>query len=294
MKIILAGVLAVFVSYGALADVERKTVPDALSARDNLVDQLLTVSGMKKSLQRLPEQTIQSFAQSVAKSQNSDEARKAMVTIYVDSFPKDAFVNHVSEALKKNYDERRYAHLLKTLSTPLAEKMANLEAVEPQSADIRNFLSQVASHPLPPERIRLIKKMDSATQDSALMSKMMIASIEASALVAADDCNNISGQISKLIEKNKPNIEKANRSTAQAMLAFTYREVSDADLKEYLDLYQDKDNKWVLNIVQSAMVEQFKSSVTKSAQGIGAYVRAQQPKKTMFAPKCTEKKTGKS
>ena len=113
-----------------------------------------------------------------------------MLKIYTEAYPKDGFVNRVRDALKRNYDEERYAHLLQLLSTPLSQRMVKLESVEPSPADFRNFISQVASQPLSPDRILLIQRMDSATRTSAMLSKIMISSIESNAMALADDCSD--------------------------------------------------------------------------------------------------------
>ncbi len=212
----------------------------------------------------------------------------AMVKTYENAFQNDSFINHVSDALKRNYDEKRYVHLLQMLSTPLAKKMAYLESIERTSVDVQNFSSQIVSNPLPPDRIMLIQKIDSTTQSSMLMTKITIASIEAFALEAAGDCDNIAAQAKKTIEKNRPDIEKVNHNSELMMLAFTYRDVTDVDLDEYLKIYEDKDSKWVQDIILVATEEQFKSSIGKAVQGIGKYIQAHKRKRTMFAPKCGE------
>ena len=74
-------------------------------------------------------------------------------------------------------------------------------------------------------------------------------------------------RLKKVIDEQRPDIEKSTRSSAQVMLAFTYRDVSDADLNEYLNTYEDKDGKWVQDFVQAAIEEQFNLSIEKEAKG---------------------------
>jgi len=285
------GILISAAAPGAEANNAPLVQPVSVSAsrdkdQDKLIEQLLTVSGMEQSFRRLPEQIISGFRQSLANSEAAPDAQKEMLKIYTEAYPADGFVNRVRDALNRNYDEKRYAHLLQLLSTPLSKRMAELESIEPSPAAFRKYISQVASQPSSPERIRLIQEIHSVTQNSAMLSKITMSTIRANAMAMADDCSDSADKVEKAIEEQRPDIEKANRTTVQVMLAFTYRDVSDADLAEYLKTNEDEDSKWVQDIVQAAIEEQFNIGIEQEAKGMKQFVRAHKPKKTMFAPKC--------
>lgn len=290
MRIILAVMLAMFMLDAAWAAEIAKPSPafGGYGDREQLIDQLLAVSGMKKSLQILPAQIAGDFMQAALRSGASKDEERELETTLGDAFPKDGFLNPVRDALRKNYDDQRFAHLLQLLSAPLATRMLKLEEQEPRAADMQNFLAQVSKSPLPPERIKLIQRMDGATQSSALLTAVTIASLEAMAHAAGDDCSNAAARVKGMIAQNRSQIEKSNRSTAQIMLAFTYRDVSDADLVGYVKVYEDKDARWVQDIAQAAIAGQLKRSMTQGAQGIKPIIQAHKRKKTMFAPKCGE------
>lgn len=290
MKIILAVIVGMYISISAWAAESAGTspAPSTSSKQDQLIDQLLSTSGLKMSLQRLPVQLATGFMQATLRNGASADEQREMLKAMERALPRDAFVNRVSAALKKNYDERRYAHFVQLLTGPIAKRMVELEASEPSPADVQAFLTQVSKRPLSPERIKLIQRLDVASQASALLTKMTIASVEASALAAGDDCPEAIAKIRKMIAKKLPEIEKANRSSAQIMLAFTYRNVPDADLDTYSKVYEDKDSMWAQRITVSAIEEQFKSSMELSAGAMKKIVQAHLSKKTMFAPKCGE------
>jgi hypothetical protein len=294
MKSYLFVFYAIYVSASAIAaevKISPAVRPVSVSAASNhvqnkLVDQILKVSGMKESLQRLPEQIVSGFKQSIADDGISPEEQRELLKIYKEAYPKNGFVNRVRDALNINYDEGRYTHLLQLLSTPLSQRMVKLESVEPSPAEFRNYISQVAAQPLSPDRILLIQRMDSATRTSAMLGKMTISSIESNAMAMADDCNDNAEKIKRMLDEQRPDIEKSTRSSAQVMLAFTYRDVTDADLNEYLKINEDADSKWVQDFVQAAIEEQFNWGIEKETKGMKQFVQSHKPKKTMFAPKC--------
>src|SRR6266481_2268959 len=303
---IMKAILCVMVSISIVANVlaaELNSVPvnqpvlgSTSSDRDQeiLIGKLLTVSGMGKSLQRFPEQIISGFKQSTASNGITPEAQSEMLKIFTDAYPQDGFVNRVRDAMKKNYDEKRYARLLKLLSTPLSKHMTELESVEPSPVDLQNYLSQVAAQLLSADRILLIQKMDSITHDSEMLTKITISSIESNAMAIVDDCSDDAAKIKKIVREKQPEIEKATRSTTQVILAFTYRDVSDVDLSEYLKANEDKDNAWMQGFVRAAIEEQFSLGIEKETKGMRQFVQSHKPKKTMFAPKCSEQKPAKN
>lgn len=256
------------------------------SNQDQLIERLLTVSGMKKSLQQLQNQVNPSIKPGNNATGEAAEFQNEVAKLYSVSYPKDVFLNSVKDALKKNYDEKRYSHLLQLLSTPLSMRMADLESVDPTAEDFQNYISQVSSHPLSADRIKLIQRLDSATRSSAMLNTLTVASVESSAIAMSEDCTVNETKIKKEIEKQIPEIQKATRSRAQITLAFTYRDVSDADLSEYANTYEDKDSKWLQKYVQMAIEEQFKSGTRKVGFGMKQLIQSRKPKKTMFAPKC--------
>ncbi len=254
--------------------------------QDQIIEQLLTVSGMKRSLQQLQNQVSPSIKPGNAATGEAAEFQNKVIRLYSTSYPKDVFINSVRDALKKNYDEKRYSHLLQLLSTPLSMRMADLESAEPTPADFQNYVSQISSHPLSAGRIKLIQRLDSATRSSAMLNTLTIASIESSAIAMSEDCTVNEAKIRKEIEKQLPELQKATKSQAQITLAFTYRDVSDADLGEYVNTYEDKDSKWLQKYIQQAIEEQFRAGTRKVGFGMKQLIESRKPKKTMFAPKC--------
>lgn len=287
MRTILAIILAIYVAAAAGAEGTRSsTAPAASGKEDQLIDQLLTVSGMKRSLQRLPVQMAGGLMQAAMRAEPSEGEQLEFVKAMEQAFAPGVFVEHVSATLKKNYDEHRYAHFVQVLSAPLAQRMNDLEAQDTNPAEVRAFFTQVAKNPLPPARIKLLRSLDAAMQSSVLLTRVTVAALEAGASAAGDDCSAARVRIKKMIAKSRPEIEKTNRTNAQMALAFTYRDVSNADLETYLKIYEDKDSQWVLDTSLAALDEQFKVSMEQGARAVKKVVQAHKRKKTMFSPKC--------
>lgn len=284
MRKIFAPILALLISAGACAG--QGAAPAAPANADEVIDQVLAINGIKRTLQRLPAQLASGLVQSPASEGASAEEQQQLAKTVADAFPKDVFLNHVSAALKKRYDRARYAHYLQLFSTPLAQRITELEARDPSRTEVQGFLALVAKQPLSPARIKLVQRIDEAGQSSALMTQVAMASIEAGAMAAADGCGKAMEQVRQAVAKTRPALEARMRSNVQVMLAFTYRDLTDSELDSYAQAYEDKDARWVMDLVQAALVEQFQVSMRQALRGMNPIVLAHKPKKTMFAPKC--------
>ena len=281
-----ASLLVAFLSLFSAADAVPSSDSGTSGNSDKLIDQMLTVSGMKQSLQEMSAEAAMGFVQAALLSGAGEDEKKELAITLEQAFPKDVFVNSVIASLKMNYDEERFRHFMQLVSTPLALKMTKLEARQPAQNDIKAFFTQISKKPLSSERIKLIRQLDTTTHSGDMFGTMMMASLEAGALAAGGDCRIAIEKIKRVIEKSRPAIEKTAHNRAEMILAFTYRDVSDAELGDYLKLYEDKDSKWIDGIVEAAIAEQFKLSMNAGAQGMRPIILAHRPKKTMFAPKC--------
>jgi hypothetical protein len=277
-------------SSGASINQIVSTSSSGVDRQDKIVEELLVVSGLKTGLQRLSEQIASGAKQAPANNNVSGEIRESVVKLVVDSFPKDGFVRSATDALKMKYDETRYVHLIQMLSTPLAKRMTALETAQPTPADIKSFVSEVASNPLPPERIQLMRKLDSVTQSSDLFTRMTMASVQVNALVVAGDCSEDIKKVKKAIADVRPEIEKSIRNTVLVLYSYVYRGVDDADLNEYLKIYEDKDSKWVQGIVNAAIESEFNDGMAKEVAGLKHLIPPRKRNQSMFAPKCPGEK----
>lgn len=65
---------------------------------------------------------------------------------------------------------------------------------------------------------------------------------------------------------------KANRADIEnmaiAMLAYTYRDVSDADLAEYLRIYEKENSRHIHGIIYAAVVEEYSQASVRMGNGV--------------------------
>jgi hypothetical protein len=295
VKAILFAVFVALVPIGAQAAVDNKSAtpaaptPDKLlspdAARDKLIDTLLTVSGMKTSLQQLPDQIVAGALQVQKQGDAPTEAQMQISRILETAYPKEAFVQRATEAMRRNYDEKRYSRLLEALSTPLPKRMAALEALQPSPPALQAYAARLASEPLSQARVRLIVTLDQDSGASALVAKLLVISVKAMASSAFGDCPGQKAVMERALSQQRVAMETATRNTVQVTMAYLYRDVSDQDLAAYTKIYATPDSKWMQGIFEKAIEEQIQDGSRKSGKAIAEMVAAKQGKNALAA-KC--------
>jgi hypothetical protein len=54
---------------------------------------------------------------------------------------------------------------------------------------------------------------------------------------------------------------------------YTYRQVSDADIREYTGMYQDTDMQWYLALSSSALINAMSRAMTDAGEGIAKHLK---------------------
>ncbi|HEX8988673.1 MAG TPA: hypothetical protein VF816_12005, partial [Rhodocyclaceae bacterium] len=264
----------------AAAAVQPAAAPNA--ARDALIDSILAVSGLADQMERLPEELANGAKPSLDQANMPAEDKARMRALISTSYSAKGFAARVKGALTANFDEARFRRVLATVSTPVARRMAALEKERPAPQAVQAFFAKLATEPLSPARVKLIRDLDEASGTSDLAVAVTIANAEAMVRAIAAGCGDKAPDIGGL-ERQRPQIKRGVQNTVQAMMAFTYRGASDADLGEYVKTYQAPDSRWFMGIVKDALTAEFAAGATAIGQGM---VKMAQAKAKPGAMKC--------
>lgn len=264
--------------------------PAPPSAQDKLIESILVVSGIKQGAEQLPDQIIGGAMQSMQQAKAPAAIQEGFAKMLREAYPKQLFVDGIRAALKKNYDEARYTRIQAAVSTPLALRMAALEKENPTPEAVQRYMAQLKSNPPSKERIRLIEGLDVATGTSAMQSRVTFTNLEAMALGSLGECA-VPATVSKVkavLASKRPAMNAQIAGGVRLMMAYIYRNATDADLGAYLKMHRDPDGKFLNRLLSDAYEEQFKSGGSAMARNLQIVALATRPEKTMFAPKCEQ------
>lgn len=263
----------------------QKTAAKA-SSPDKVIAEILAISGMKKTLDHMPENFLTGFHNGLMEAAQKDREGKvpadllqAMDNSAKDAFKTSSFTAHVTRALRKDYDEHAYRELLADLSTPLARRMGELESRgAPSKQEIADFNAQLANKPLSPQRLELLHRLDVASRTTDMLSTVIL-TISKSTIggIASANGNCVTEQQIKqaqLVMQARVNQSRSNLEiAAQNELAFIYRDVSDEDLEKYLAIYEKENSRHIHDVVFDAVVEEFGQDSDRLGRGIMKAVR---------------------
>lgn len=244
---------------------------------DKQIEDILAVSGLGHTLQRLPEQLLASVRQA-GQQDRSGKLRKAdlqeMERLTREAYTAQGFRLRVTAQLKNNYDAKRYQEFLADSASPLAKRMNELEKLEPGQAELLAYMKALASKPLPPERLKLIERIDAASRASELALEAMFSSAKGMMRgFAGADAKQLA-QIDKEIEQQRAAAADSVRNAVRLSLAYTYREAGDAELAEYARLHEKDSTKFFLGLVFDALIEEIRAGAERFGAGLEKLFKA--------------------
>lgn len=243
---------------------------------DKLVDELITVSGLRKQIDRIPDQVIQGARQSSAKSK--DQAVIAEVEkIMTEALKPERFQKRVRDALTKDFDRKRVEGLIKTLNTPLMKKMAELEGKDVKPEELAAFAKGLAKTPIAKERLQLLQDYDATSKSSEFATELVMGTTRAMVAGAVGGDAAKLAQFDREFGKQKGKLGDAVRDATLLTLAYMYRDVPDTELAEYTKFYTTDDAKWFVGQAMNALLEEFRAGAQQSGERIVEMAKSKKP-----------------
>ncbi len=217
----------------------------AEKAKDASLRELFMESGIEKQLEQMPLLLEDGFTRA---AQTDGAVRKlpdAIVQIMRrsmhDAFEVARMKEVVLSELRESLTDGDVKELLDWFSSPLGTRIARLEeaASTPEGVvESGKYASQLENSPSLDARLAILKKLD----DAAKITKSSVElAIDVQAAVAFAMVSTMPEErrpsikdITALLEKDRPNIEAAVRSSSLAALLYTYRSLTDQEIQQLL------------------------------------------------------------
>ena len=194
------------------------------------------------------------------KNELSTEEFAKVEKIIDSTFTPDGMMRRITDALKQSFNAKRYHRILDIVTSPLGLRMTMLEAKKPDPADVGNFIAKLVTQPLPPERLSLIKKLDEDSHASDLAMDVTSSTLHIMLQATLGYCPRMLADMERKFADQQDQFRENMRNSILAMMAYTYREVSDDDLQEYAREYSDPDMRWFFDIVSRQINAEFRIS----------------------------------
>lgn len=243
---------------------------DSQNDQSPLLQELFAKSGLDQLIERLPMIVQQGMHQAVTQDQNLKrlpaQAVQELMDAAAGAYESQKLRGIMLRSFAGKMDDAEIRSVLRWLDSPTGVKCTDLEkrSLTPEGLQgLSRFAEEIQKKAPRPERVTLIEELDRATQATATSVEIFINSNLAVATAASLSLPQQSplplSEIRKRLEAGRAAIENALEAQTRVSLLYTYRSLSDSEIKEYIDIATSpagsKFNAVGIEAFQKAMVE---------------------------------------
>jgi hypothetical protein len=218
----------------------------AQNQNNSQVRELYVRSGMQKQLEQLPSIVQAMFDQSVREDDQGKKLPKALISA-MSAAVSEAFSPRRLQAtmiaeLSKKLTARDIKDVFKWLDSPLGSKCTRLEETSSTAeaqADMEKYAAGLQASPPTAKRMKVVREFDSAVKatDGAVDTAINTQIALALAIMATfpRERQMPLDAVAREMEKNRPALEANVRSQVLISHLYTYRSLTDAEIKLYAD-----------------------------------------------------------
>lgn len=221
--------------------------PERLDDARRLVD----AAGLERSVEVVSALAHQTVAQVFGASRGEGEDAQMLRDMFVGAFDPALIQATLVDEVAREYDPAHGQALLAWYESPIAQKIrrANERASTPEAqAELVSLVESLGTDPPPERRLELARELDRVTQSSRRMAEM-------SARLSVDLLENLNriiepderltaagreARTQQLALQLRPSLEQR----FQPLLLFAARDLSDAELEEWVDFARSRAARW--------------------------------------------------
>lgn len=238
--------------------------------KNPLVQELFAKSGLDQLVERLPMIVQQGLHQAFAQDENLKklpaQTFQEIMDAAASAYESQKLMNIMLRSFAGKMDDAEIRSVIQWLDSPTGVKCTDLEKQSLTAEafqELPRFAEEIRKKPPRPERLNLIGELDRATRATATSVEIFINSNLAVAtavtLSLPQESSMLLSEFKKKLEAGKAAIEKTLQEQTRVSLLYTYRSLSDSELKEYIDVADSpagsKFNAAGIEAFQKAMVE---------------------------------------
>lgn len=245
-------------------------ISHATNQNDSPTQEVYVKSGLAKQIEQLPSLIQTIFNRSVEEDDQDQklpkQVKSAMMAAIQEAFAPRRVKEIVLAEMAEKLTPQDTGALLRWFDSPVGEKCTQLEeiAATPESqADMRQYAARLQDSPPTAERMKLLRELDSALKETENAIEMAIQAQVAVtlALMATlpKEQQKPLEEVSRELERLKPILDSTVRSQVVMQLLYTYRSLTDAEIRQYIEFAGSptgsRFNTLVITALRKALLE---------------------------------------
>ena len=233
---------------------------------------------VRASLGTMPKQIREMFSRDVS-AQLSDEQLAAVSAAAERGFRIDVFEAPALNALAQNLDAPSVAKIQVFLASDLGKRMVagDVEAATMGEANIDKVMNGQLTAPSTPKRDAIFGKLERATKSTESTVHIFLSMGEAVALGTAIgsglDQKSVAERTQKSSESSRAGLEEEMRVPMRRFLAYSYRNLSDSDLKHLLAFLESPVGVHYVTAYNAAMGAGYDAMGKRTGEQLGESLR---------------------
>ncbi|MCP4265772.1 MAG: hypothetical protein GY777_09380 [Candidatus Brocadiaceae bacterium] len=231
---------------------------------EKLINKYIEISGLDQMLSTFPDQIDAIFSQNTLTSDQSETEKKVAV-IMKESFDIVLVKKNLNSFLLQNTNINFFKNLINWLETPLAQKIKEeeLSSSGPGSqAKLLRYIADLQTNPPSQDRITIIQEVERTTKLSELSTYIAMETIRGMLgsfnLTLPEGKRKSMGEIEEEIQAIKPSIQNSLQQQMILTSFYSYRNISNEELIEYIEFYKSNTGKAEILVVGKAIANVIK------------------------------------
>lgn len=226
---------------------------------EDMVTKYIEMSGIGEMLTSIPGQ-MDSLASQKNLTSKHPEVDNKVYQLMKESFDLKLAEKNLSTYLLQNTDQKFLGEILQWLEGPIAKKITKEEvnsAGQENQGNMLRYLADMKSNPPTQDKISLIQGIEQATHLSELTTNILLditkGMIEAANLALPEDEHESMDDSYEEIMKMKPTIKETLRQQIILSSFYTYRNISNDELRVYIKFYESELGQKEIKITGAAL-----------------------------------------
>lgn len=228
----------------------------AKQKRDQDIELLMKVTGIDDFLVQMPDLVEAGLFMWVQSQQGVTKDQYEKIKVPILKFFSQTYLKlKLGQYFKTKYDGLRFKKIVRLFRSPLSKRMILLEnelQTDQGKASLLEYPNYLDKHPPTQQRAELVAKLDKASRSSEVILKTQLHILKNVLLVGshlANDKTSLSlDQINAILDTVNVQIRQQVLELVMVSFLFTYRDASDIDLQNYIELYNNESLQWYFSL----------------------------------------------
>ncbi|SET06792.1 hypothetical protein SAMN05216326_1115 [Nitrosomonas marina] len=228
------------------------------ASQDALIDEIIVLSGLRKQIDHVGEKSLEDIHQSSKKPDDPilvEEIEKIVTEIYRPEF----FLKQLRNSLKQNFKHTQLETLVQMYSTPLMQKITQIESRELDLEALEVFIENLVRTPLQTNRLQLLQNLEAVTRTTEFVTELSISTRRALLMGKVKGDTEAMNAFDSNINAQKIEIRDNTYQGVIFIMAYSYRELTNMELNEYIQFYQTAEGMWFITQTVDTLIEAFQA-----------------------------------